>query len=135
MVDIKNDYFDKDRLEDMVGEITIEHDENEDADRHLIGMALQLSQQSEANNRTKYNYKLSTQLDKYNRKHGPKFLECVRPLPTLHPQLSKSSQFFIPKYYHHPSQQSSCSVRCYSTVLHHSTHNFLSNFIALHTVP
>ena len=45
MVDIKNDYFDKDRLEDMVDEIIIE---DEDADRHLIDMALQLSQQSEA---------------------------------------------------------------------------------------
>ena len=67
-MDIKNDYFDKDRLEDMVDEIIIE---DEDADRHLIDMALQLSQQSEANNRTKYNHKLSTQLDKYNRKHGP----------------------------------------------------------------
>ena len=62
MVDIKYDYFDKDRLEDMVDEIIIEH-EDEDADRHLIDMALQLSQQSESNNRTKYNYKLSTQLD------------------------------------------------------------------------
>ena len=55
----------------MVDEIIIECDEDEDADRHLIDMALQLLQQSEANNRTKYNYKLSTQLDKYNRKHGP----------------------------------------------------------------
>ena len=55
----------------MVGEIIIEHDEHKDADRHLIDMALQLSPQSEANNRTKYNYKLSTQLVKYNRKHGP----------------------------------------------------------------
>ena len=34
-MDIKNDYFNKDRLEDMVGEIIIQHD-NEDADRHLI---------------------------------------------------------------------------------------------------
>ena len=67
-MDIKNDYFDKDRLEDVVDEIIIE---DEDAHRHLIDVALQLSQQSEANNRTKYNYKLSTQLDKYNRKHGP----------------------------------------------------------------
>ena len=67
-MNIKNDYFDKDRLEDMVDEIIIE---DEDADRHLIDVALQSSQQSEANNRTKYNYKLSTQLDKYNRKHGP----------------------------------------------------------------
>ena len=67
-MDIKNDYFDKDRLKDMVDEIIIE---DEDADRHLIDMALQSSQQREANNRTKYNYKLSTQLDKYNRKHGP----------------------------------------------------------------
>ena len=66
-MDIKNDYFDKDRVEDMVDEIIIE---DEDADRHLIDMALQLSQQNERNNRTKYNYKLSTQLDKYNRKHG-----------------------------------------------------------------
>ena len=67
-MDIKSDYFDKDRLEDMVDEIIIE---DEDANRHLIDMALQLSQQSEANNRTKYNYKLSTQLDRYYRKHGP----------------------------------------------------------------
>ena len=35
-MDFKNDHFDKDRLEDMVGEIIIEHDEDEDADRHLI---------------------------------------------------------------------------------------------------
>ena len=68
MVDIKNDYFDKDTLEDMVDEIIIE---DEDVHRHLIDMALQLSQQSESNNRTKYNYKLSTQLDKYDRKRGP----------------------------------------------------------------
>ena len=67
-MDIKNDYFDKDTLEDMVVKTIIE---DEDADRHLTDMALQLSQQSEANNRTKYNYKLSTQVDKYNRKHGP----------------------------------------------------------------
>ena len=53
-MDNKNDYFDKNRLVDIVGEITIEHDEDEDADRHLIDMALQSSQQSEANNRTKY---------------------------------------------------------------------------------
>ena len=33
MVDIKSDYFDKDRLEDMVDEIIIE---DEDADRHLL---------------------------------------------------------------------------------------------------
>ena len=46
MVEIKNDYFDKDRLEDMVGEIIIEHNKDEDAGRYLIDMALQLSQQS-----------------------------------------------------------------------------------------
>ena len=40
-MDIKNDYFDRDGLEDMVGEIIIEHDE--DDDRHFIGMALKLS--------------------------------------------------------------------------------------------
>ena len=56
MVDIKNDYLDKDRVKDMVEELIIEHDEDEDADRHLIDMAVQLSQQSEANNKTKYNY-------------------------------------------------------------------------------
>ena len=69
-MDIKNDYFDKDRLEDMVDEIIIE---DEDTNRHLIDMALQLSQQSEGKNRTKYNlnYNVSTQLDKYNRKHRP----------------------------------------------------------------
>ena len=67
-MDIKNDYSDKGRLEDMVDEIIIE---DEDADRHFVDMALQLSQQNETNNRTKYNYKLSTQLNKYNRKHGP----------------------------------------------------------------
>ena len=55
----------------MVDEIIIE---DEDADRNLIDMALQLSQQSEGNNRTQYNYKLSTQLDKYNRKQDPNFL-------------------------------------------------------------
>ena len=49
---------DKNELEDMGSEIIIEHDE--DADRHLMDMALQLSQQSEGNNRTKYNYKLPT---------------------------------------------------------------------------
>ena len=43
---IKNDYFDKDRLKDMVDEEIIE---DEDADRHLIDTALQLSQPSEAN--------------------------------------------------------------------------------------
>ena len=32
IVDIKNDYFDKDRLEDMVDEIIIE---DEDADRYI----------------------------------------------------------------------------------------------------
>ena len=72
-MDIKNDYFDKDGLEDMVCEIIIEHDEDEDVDRHLIDMALQLSQQSEGNNRAKYNYKLSTELERYDRKHGPQF--------------------------------------------------------------
>ena len=55
----------------MVGVINIEHNGDEDAARHLIDMALQLSQQSEANQRTKYNYKPSTQLDRYNRRHGP----------------------------------------------------------------
>ena len=59
-MDIKNDYFDKDRLEDMVNEIIIE---DEDADRHLIDMALQLSQQSEGNNRTKYNYNLTNTIE------------------------------------------------------------------------
>ena len=63
----ENDYFDKDRLEDMVGEIIIEHDNS----KHLIDMALQLSQQSETNNRTKYNNQISTQLDRYNRIHHP----------------------------------------------------------------
>ena len=92
-MDIKNDYFDKDRLKAMVDEIIIE---DEDANRHLIDMALQLSQQSEANNRTKYNYKLSTQLDQYNRKHGL--------------QLSQYSQFLMPKNFHEPPQQS--SVQC-----------------------
>ena len=42
-MDIKNNYFDKNRLEDMVDEIIIEHGEDEDVDRHLIDMALQLS--------------------------------------------------------------------------------------------
>ena len=87
-MDIKNDYFDQDRLEDMVDEVIIE---DKDADRYLIDMALQLSQQNEGN-RTKYNYRLST-FDKYNRKHGP--------------QLSQYFQFLMPKYFHHPPQQSS----------------------------
>ena len=51
-MDIKNDYFDKDGLEDMVDEIIIE---DEDANRHLIDIALQLSQQSEGNNRNSQN--------------------------------------------------------------------------------
>ena len=55
-------YFDKGRLENMGSEIIIEY--NEDDDRHLIDMAQQLSQQSEANNRTKYNYKLPIQFDR-----------------------------------------------------------------------
>ena len=67
-MDIKNDYFDKEIQEDIVDEIIIK---DEDANRHLIDVALRLSQQNEYNNRTKYNYKLSTQLEKYNRKHGP----------------------------------------------------------------
>ena len=53
---IKNGYFAKDGLEDMVREIIIEQDA--DADRHLIGMTLQLSQQSKTNNGTQTNYKL-----------------------------------------------------------------------------
>ena len=76
MVEIKNDYFDKERLEDMVGEIIIE---DEEADRHLIDIALQLSQQSEGNNRTKYNYKLSTQLDRYIETWTPTF--SIFPIP------------------------------------------------------
>ena len=60
-MDIENDYFDKDGLvDDMVDEIIIEYDgnemEDEDEDdsldeynRHLIDMALQLSQQNETN--------------------------------------------------------------------------------------
>ena len=51
-MDIKNDYFNKDGLEYMVDEIIIE---NEDAERHLIDMALQLSQQSEPNTTTTTN--------------------------------------------------------------------------------
>ena len=70
-MDIKNDYFDKGRLEDMVDEIIIE---DEDADRHLIDMALQLSQQSEGNNRTEYNYKLSTHLTNTIENIDPNFL-------------------------------------------------------------
>ena len=49
-METKSNYFDKDRLEDMVGEIITEH---EDVKRHLIDMALQLLQQSGANNRNK----------------------------------------------------------------------------------
>ena len=41
--------FDKDRLEDMVGEIIIERDEDDNDIKNLIDMALQLSQYSEAN--------------------------------------------------------------------------------------
>ena len=33
-MDIKSDYFDKDKLEIVVGEIIIEHDKNEDIDKH-----------------------------------------------------------------------------------------------------
>ena len=52
--------FDNDCLEDVVDKIIIEHDEDEDADKFLFDMALHLSQQNEANNRTKYNYKVNT---------------------------------------------------------------------------
>ena len=52
-MDIKNEYFEKDGQKDMAGEIIIEHDEDEDDDRHLSDMLLQSSQQSETNNRTK----------------------------------------------------------------------------------
>ena len=71
MVDIKNDYFDKGRLEYMVDEIIIE---DEDADRHFIDMALQLSQQSEANNRTKYNYSSQHNLTNTVENRDPNFL-------------------------------------------------------------
>ena len=54
----------------MVGVINIEHNGDEDADRHLIDMALNYHNKGRLI-RTKYNYKPSTQLDRYNRKHGP----------------------------------------------------------------
>ena len=63
--------------EDVVDKIFNEHDggemKHEDDNRHLTGMT-QLTQQSEANNTTKCNYKLSTQLDRHNSKHGPQLL-------------------------------------------------------------
>ena len=39
MVDVKNDYFDNDGLENVVGEVIIEHNEDEDGDRHSIDIA------------------------------------------------------------------------------------------------
>ena len=38
---IKIYYFDKDRLEDMVGKIIIAYDEDEDDDKHLMDVASQ----------------------------------------------------------------------------------------------
>ena len=40
-MDIKNDYYDKDRLENMVAEMIIEHNEEEVDNRHLIDMVIQ----------------------------------------------------------------------------------------------
>ena len=45
----------------MVGEIIIEHDEDEDDDRHLIDMALQLSQVKLTTEPNTELYKLSIQ--------------------------------------------------------------------------
>ena len=51
------------RHENMFGAIIIEHDE--DADRHLIDMALSLSQQSETNNRNTTTNSLTTRQIQY----------------------------------------------------------------------
>ena len=77
MVDIKNDHFDKDRLEDVVDEIIIE---DEDADRHLIDMALQLPQQSEGNNRTNTTTNSQHNLTKTIEKMDPNFLNTSNSL-------------------------------------------------------
>ena len=64
VVDIENIHFDKGLLQDTVDEVIAKHDSDEichedesdlldDDDRHLIDMALQLSQQSEANTTAK----------------------------------------------------------------------------------
>ena len=63
----------------MVGEIIIEHDEDEDAERHLIDMALQLSQQREANT-TEPNTTTNSQHNLTNTVENvddPNFLECI----------------------------------------------------------
>ena len=101
MVDIENDYFDKDRLEDdMVDEIIIEYDgdemEDEDEDdlldeddRHLIDMALQLSQQNETNmtkstTTTKSQHNLTDMDPSFIENMDPNFLDCILPLHALH---------------------------------------------------
>ena len=100
-MDIVNDYFDKNRLVDnMVDEIIIEYDgdemEGEDEDdlldeddRHLIDMALQLSQQNETNmtepiitTKSQHN---STDMDpSFIENMDPNFLDCVLSLHALH---------------------------------------------------
>ena len=63
MVVIKNDYFNKDRVEYMVDEVIIE---DEDADRHLIDTALLLSQlklTAEPNTTTNSQYNLTNTIE------------------------------------------------------------------------
>ena len=120
----------------MLGGIIIE---DEDADRYLIDVALQLSQQSEANNGTKYNYKLSTQLVRDNRKHGPQ-LFSIFPIPhtkILPPSiLAIFNAVYIINYLAAPDDPPSMQLKCYMTILrHNNTDNLLSNFNALHTFP
>ena len=101
MVDIENDYFDKDGLvDDMVDEIIIEcdgdemEDEDEDDlldedDRHLIDMALQLSQQNETNTtesttNTNSQHNLTDMDPSFIENMDPNFLDCILPLHALH---------------------------------------------------
>ena len=100
VVDIENDYFDKDRLvDDMVDKIIIEYDgdgmEDEDEDdlldeddRHLIDMALQLSQQNETNmtestTTTNSQHNLTDMDPSFVENMDPNFLDCVLPLHAL----------------------------------------------------
>ena len=76
-MDIENGYFEDDGLvDDMAGEIIIEYDSDEmedededdlldEDDRHLIDMALQLSQQSEVNVTESTTSTNSIQLDRH----------------------------------------------------------------------
>ena len=118
MVDIKNDYFDKDRLEDMVVKTIIE---DEDADRYLIDVALQLSQQAkvttEPNTTTNSQHNLTNTIENMDLNFFNISNSSCQNTSTIH----------------HSNLQ--CSKKCYVAILHHNILNLLSNFNTLQTFP